>query len=110
VELYYPAGACFNSNNGGDTYVFSGVQYNWVSLYEPAANTCANTLGANDNSAYIGAFYAPGASVAISSPVVEEAAGTGGILAASLSFSGTLPSIVYSSLYAPVAPAGRLVS
>jgi len=110
VELYYPAGACFNSNSGGDTYVFSGVQYNWVSLYEPAANTCANTVGAGGNSAYIGAFYAPGASVDISSPFVEEAAGTGGILAASVLFSGTLPSIVYSSLYAPVAPAARLVS
>ena len=110
VEFYYPAGACSNSTNGGDTYVFSGVQYNWISVYEPASNTCANTLGASGNSAYIGAFYAPSASVGISSPYIAEAAGAGGILADTVSFSGALPRIVYSALYAPLAPAARLVS
>ena len=103
-------GACFSSNNGGDTYVFSGVQYDWISVYEPLSNTCANTLGASANSAFIGAFYAPSASVAISSPYIAEAAGVGGILASTVSFSGTLPAIVYSPLYAPVAPAARLIS
>jgi len=110
VELYYPAGACVNSTNAGDTYVFSGYQYNWLSVYEPPSNLCANSFGAAGNSAYIGLVYAPSASVSVTSAYVAEAAGTGGVIAASFSFSGTLPAIVYSPSYAPVPPAARLIS
>ena len=90
VELYFPAGGCF-SNNSGDGYVFSGYQYNWVSVYEPPANACTNTLGANSNSAQIGLFYAPGANVNITSANVFDSAGTGGVMAGGVTFTGALP-------------------
>lgn len=110
VEIYFPGPGCLSAGNSGDTYIFSGYQYNWVAVDEPASNTCSNTLGARGNSAYIGLFYAPGASVAVSSPYVFEAPSSGGITAGSLSFSGVLPTINYSAAYAPVPPAARLTS
>ena len=110
VELYYPAGGCLSASNTSDTYVFSGYQYNWISVYEPAANACSNSIGASGNSAYIGLVYAPSASVAVTSPYVSEAAGTGGIIAASFTFTGTLPSFKYNAQFAPVPPAARLIS
>jgi hypothetical protein len=110
VELYFPAPGCLSTGNGSDTYLFSGYQYDWVSVYEPSSNTCSNTLGAHTNSAYIGLFYAPAASVAVSSPYVFEAPWSGGLMAGSLSFTGVLPTINYNAAYAPVPPATRLTS
>jgi Flp pilus assembly protein TadG len=113
VEFYVPNGGCLSTTNGGNTYVFSGYQYNWVAMFEPGsssppANTCNNTLGAAGNSAYIGLVYAPSAAVAVISPSTFEAAATGGLLANTLTFTGALPSITYGSSYAPVAPAALL--
>lgn len=108
VELYFPGATCLVTGNGSDTYVFSGYQYNWVSVHEPSGNSCADTLAAHGNSAYVGLVYAPSARVSITSPYTFEAAGTGGVLADTLGFSGVMPGITYSSAYAPVAPAGRL--
>lgn len=115
VELYFPSGGCMTFGNGGDTYAFSGYQYNWMSVFEPGpasppANTCANTLGAAGNTALIGLVYAPSASLSVTSTYTFEAAGVGGVLAASLSFIGTLPSITFSSSYALVPPASRLTA
>jgi len=110
VELNFPAGGCLTTGNGGDTYLFSGYQYNWVSLYEPASNSCNNTLGAMSNSAFIGLIYCPSASVSITSPYTFEAAGTGGLIADRVNFTGSLPSIAFSSSYAPVPPASRITS
>jgi len=108
VALYFPAGGCLTTGNGADTYLFSGYQYNWLSLYEPPANTCTNFVGAESNSAFIGLMYTPGATLWVSSPNMSQAAGVGGMLAASFLFTGSLPSITYSSMYGPVPPAGRL--
>jgi hypothetical protein len=107
VELYFPAGSCF-SNNSGDNYIFSGYQYNWISVYEPPGNACTNTLGASANSAYVGLFYAPGATVNLTSSNVFDSSATGGVMAGSLSFTGALPAITFSANYAPVPPASRL--
>ena len=109
VELDFPAGACLSTNNGGDLHIFSGYQYNWVAVYEPPANTCTNGLGAESNSAYIGLVYAPGAAISVTSQYTFEAP-SGGVLAASISFTGALPAIGYNSAYAPVQPAARLIS
>jgi hypothetical protein len=109
VVLYFPAGSCYTANSG-DSYVFSGYQYNWLSVYEPAVNTCANTLGASADSAYIGLFYAPGATVSFSSPYVFESPAIGGVMAGAATFTGVLPTITYSSSYAPVPPAANLTS
>ncbi len=108
VELYFPNGACLGTANSSDTYLFSGYQYDWISAYEPTGNTCGNVLGAHGNSAFIGLFYAPDASMSVTSPYVAEAAGTGGLMLGSITFSGGLPSITLSTRYAPVPPASRL--
>ena len=115
VVFYLPSGSCLTAGNGGDNFVFSGYQYNWISLFEPGPgsppiNNCANTLGAAGNSAFIGLVYTPSASMAVSSPYAFEVVGTGGVIANSVAFSGTMPTITYSSSYAPVAPASRLIS
>jgi autotransporter-associated beta strand protein len=113
VVFYVPSGGCMNNTNSGDTFIFSGRQYNWVSVYQPGAgsppaNSCALTLGANGNSAYVGLVYAPAASLSVPSGFAFEAAGMGGVIARLITFSGTLPTINYSRAYAPVAPASRL--
>lgn len=115
VELYFPAGGCFSNGNAADTYVFGGVQYNWLSVYEPGpgsppANYCGNVIGAASNSGYIGLFYTPSAYDSITSTYAFEVPGSGGVIADSFGFSGTLPAITFSSTYAPVPPASRLIS
>jgi hypothetical protein len=110
VVFYLPGGACLTTTNFGDTYVFSGYQYNWMAVFEPPANTCPNTLGANGNSAYVGLVYTPAASIAVPSSYSFEVGGTGGVIANTITFTGSLPAINFSSAYAPVPSATRLVS
>ena len=62
------------------------------------------------NSAFVGLVYVPHASIAITSQYTFEAAGVGGVMANNVSFSGSLPSIAYSSTYAPVPPASRITN
>jgi hypothetical protein len=114
VVFYLPSGSCLNNTNNGDTYVFSGYQYNWVSVYEPGAlsppqNSCSNYLGANTNSAFIGLFYAPAASITVTSQYTFESSGTGGLIADTFTFNNNMPRIVYDPSYAPGPPATRLV-
>ncbi|HET9782790.1 MAG TPA: pilus assembly protein TadG-related protein [Candidatus Dormibacteraeota bacterium] len=110
VELYFPNGACLGTSNSSDTYLFSGYQYDWISAYEPTGNTCFNVIGAHGNSAFIGLFYAPDASMSVTSAYVEEGPATGGMMLGSISFSGSLPAIMFNSKYAPVPPATKLTS
>lgn len=114
VVFYLPSGSCFNATNSGDNYIFSGYQYNWVGIYEPGpvpgpSNSCSNSLGANGNSAFIGLFYSPSASITVTSPYAFESAGTGGLMADTVTFNSTMPSITFSSNYAPAPAATRLV-
>ncbi|HET7419635.1 MAG TPA: pilus assembly protein TadG-related protein [Candidatus Dormibacteraeota bacterium] len=108
VELYFPNGACLGTSNSSDTYLFSGYQYDWISAFEPTGNTCFNVIGASGNSAFIGLFYAPDASMSVTSAYVEEGPGTGGLMLGAITFSGTLPTITFRAGYAPVPPASRL--
>ncbi len=110
VVFYLPGFACLNTANTADTYVFSGYQYNWVSVYQSPGNSCAARLGAAGNSAYVGLVYAPSAALTVQSPNAFDEAATGGIIADSLTFTGTLPSIAFSTSYAPVPFAARLTS
>lgn len=97
-----------STTNAADTFVFSGYQYNWMSVYQPPANSCALTLGASGNSAYVGLVYAPTSSLSVPSGFAFEGAGTGGLIARLITFTGTLPAINYSRSYGPVPPASRL--
>jgi len=113
VSLYIPSGGCLVYTNNGDNFIFSGYQYNWIVLYEPGranppANTCSNLLDAASNSALIGLVYTPSAAVNIPTRAAVRTEHTGGFIADTFSFTGTLPLVVFSSDYAPSPPAARL--
>jgi hypothetical protein len=114
VVFNLPNGSCLNDTNGGDNFVFSGYQYNWVVTYEPGAanppeNACSNVMGAAGNSAFIGLVYIPSASLSVPSSAGFRAKAIGGMIANTITFNGVLPMIVGSSAYMPVPPAARLV-
>src|SRR4029077_16522963 len=97
VVFYMPNGACVNVTNGADTFIFSGYQYDWLSVYgpgqaNPPANNCSSTFGAAGNSAYIGLIYMPAGIVTIPSAYTFEA-GSGGLMADFLIFIGSMPTI-----------------
>ncbi|TMD33991.1 MAG: hypothetical protein E6I95_07430 [Chloroflexi bacterium] len=113
VAFYIPSGGCLADPNGGDNYVFSGYQFNWMAIYEPGqnnppANTCANVMGASTSSAFIGLVYVPAASINIPTSSGFRVEATGGVIADTITFTGQLPSISGSSAYTPVPPAARL--
>ena len=108
VAFYMPNGACYSTTNGGDTYIFSGYQYNWMAVFEPTTNSCSNTFGAAGNSSYIGLVYSPAGSMSVTSQYVFESNATGGIIANTVSFSGAMPTINFGAAYAPVPPASRI--
>jgi len=112
VVFYMPSGACVDVTNAGDTFIFSGYQYDWLSVYgpglsHPPANTCSSTFGAAGNSAYIGLIYMPAGTVTIPSAYTFEA-GSGGLMADLLVFSGAMPTISMNLGFAPVPPAAKL--
>ena len=109
VVFYMPGASCFITTNLSDTYVFSGYQFNWMTLYQPVSNTCANVFGADQNSGLIGLAYMPGGSFTSIANDTFDVAGTAGVIANTVSFSGPLPSITYNAGYAPVPFASRLV-
>lgn len=115
VAIYIPAGGCLVYTNNGDNFIFGGYQYNWIVVYEPGAanppaNTCSNLLDAASNSALVGLLYTPSAAVEIPTRVGFRTEATGGIIADTVIFSGSLPLVVFSSEYAPTPPAAKLVS
>jgi Flp pilus assembly protein TadG len=115
VVISIPAGGCLTDTNNGDNFIFSGYQFNWMAIYEPGianppANTCSNLLDAASNSAYVGLIYTPSAAIDIPTRVGFRTEATGGIIADTIAFTGALPLVVFSSAYAPMPPAARLVS
>jgi Flp pilus assembly protein TadG len=113
VAFYIPSTGCLVDTNNGDNFVFSGYQYNWIAIYEPGfarppANGCANLMDASSNSAYVGLVYMPAASLDIPTRVGFRTEATGGIIALTITFSGSLPLIVSSAAYSPVPPGARL--
>ena len=61
------------------------------------------------NSAFIGLVYCPSASISVTSQYVSEAR-TGGMIANTISFTGSLPDMTFNANYAPVPPASRITS
>jgi hypothetical protein len=116
VAYYIPSGSCLSDPNGGDNYVFSGYQFNWMAIYEPGngapetANTCNNVMGASTASAYIGLVYLPAASLNIPTSSGFRTDATGGVIADTITFTGVLPKITGNANYMPVPPAARLVN
>lgn len=113
VEFYFPSGACLNATTGADNFLFTGYQYDWIMVYEPGqgyppANYCSNVLGAAADSAWVGLIYVPSASLNVTKAATFRTEATGGLMADTLSFTGQLPTIIYSPNYAPQPPAARL--
>lgn len=113
VEFYLPSGGCLNATTNADNFLFSGYQFNWIMVYEPGvtnppANTCSNVLGAAADSAWVGLIYLPAASLNISKAATFRTEATGGLMADTITFTGQLPTIIYSSSYAPMPPATRI--
>ena len=112
VQFYIPAGGCMDQNGNGYTHVFSGEQYNWIVIYEPAANTCPITSQHLNGSAltqYIGTIYSPGASWDILGSDTSPLAGQVICYSAKVTGSGQA-GIDFNPNYSPAPPAARLVN
>jgi hypothetical protein len=107
--IFYVSGGCYNIQSSGDSFIYSGPQFNWVAVYEPPATSCTNTLDALYNSGFEGMFYAPGATLALTSQWALETPAVGGIAVRALNISGASNlTVSYDSDYAPLVPAARV--
>ena len=107
--VFYLSGGCYNVQSNGDSFIFSGPQFNWVAVYEPASTSCTNTLNALYNSGFEGMFYAPGATLSFTSQWALQTPAVGGIAVRALNISGASNlTVSYDSDYAPFVPAARL--
>ena len=109
VQFYFPNGSCFDQNSGGATYVFSGVQYNWIVIYAPAANTCSPSLNGGASTQYIGTIYTPGMNWTINGGDRSPLAGQVICYTAFVSGSAEV-GIDFNPNYSPVPPAARLIN
>ena len=109
VQFYFPNGSCFDQNAQGATYVFSGEQYNWISIYMPAANTCSNTMNGGASTQFIGTIYTPGANWAISGGNRSPLAGQVICYTATVTGSAAV-GIDFNPNYSPAPPAARLIN
>jgi Flp pilus assembly protein TadG len=109
VQFYMPAGSCINQNAQGATYVFSGEQYNWIVIYQPAANTCSNSMNGGSATQYIGTIYTPGADWTINGGNRAPLAGQVIVYTATVS-GGASVGIDFNPNYAPAPPAARLIN
>jgi hypothetical protein len=109
VQFYFPNGSCFTQNAQGATYVYSGEQYNWIVIYSPPANTCANTMNGGASTQFIGTIYTPGAGWTINGGDRSPLAGQVICYTASVSGSAAV-GIDFNPNYAPAPPAARLIN
>jgi hypothetical protein len=109
VQFYLPNGSCFTQNSTGATYVFSGKQYNWIAIYSPPANTCANKLNGGSATQFIGTIYTPGAGWTINGGNRAPLAGQVICSTATISGGATV-GIDFNPNYGPVPPAARLIN
>jgi Flp pilus assembly protein TadG len=114
VQFYFPAGSCMTQNAQGATYVFSGLQYNWIVIYMPGplqggSNTCSNTLNGGSSTQYIGTIYTPAAAWTINGG--NRAPLAGQVIAFSAKVAGSASvGILFNPNYAPAPPAARLIN
>ena len=109
LQFYFPAGSCFSQNAQGATYVFAGEQYNWISIYAPATNTCNETMNGGAATQFIGTIYTPGANWSISGGDRSPLAGQLICYTASVTGGGSV-GIDFNPNYSPAPPAARLIN
>jgi hypothetical protein len=109
VQFYFPA-SCMTQNAQGATYVFAGIQYNWIVIYFPPANNCStNKLNGGSSTQYIGTLYAPKATWTINGGNIAPLAGQVIVFSASVAGGGTV-GIDFNPNYSPAPPAARLIN
>jgi len=109
VEFYFQPGACLDQEAQGATYIFSGLQYNWIVIYAPASNTCSNTMNGGSATQFIGTIYTPGANWTINGGNRSPLAGQVICYTASVSGSAAV-GIDFNPNYSPAPPAARLIN
>ena len=109
VQFYFPAGSCFNQNSQGATYVYAGLQYNWIVIYAPTGNTCSESLNGGASTQFIGTIYTPGAAWTINGGDRSPLAGQVICYTAKVSGGGQA-GIDFNPNYSPVPPAARLIN
>ncbi len=118
VQFYFPGpNDCINDNAQGATWVFSGIQYDWIGLYQapvsgspPQAvmSSCGNILNGGSNEQFIGTSYTPRSSWTINGGAQAPLSGQVISYSATLNGNGTI-GINFNPNYAPAPPAARLV-
>ena len=91
VTYFIPGGGstsvCLNLQGGGDVYLFSGIQYGNILLYEPGyrqappPNTCSNNINGHGLTSLLGIFYMPAANAVITGNSGYFATIAGGVIA-----------------------------
>jgi hypothetical protein len=109
VQFYFPAGACLDQESQGATFVYAGEQYNWISIYMPATNTCNNSMNGGSATQYIGTIYTPGANWSINGGNRSPLAGQVICYTASVSGGGSV-GVDFNPNYSPAPPAARLIN
>ena len=109
VQFYFPPGSCMTQNAQGATYVFAGLQFNWIVIYSPPANTCNNNMNGGASTQYIGTIYTPGANLSINGGDRSPLAGQVICYTAVVSGGGEV-GIDFNPNYAPAPPAARLIN
>ena len=109
VQFYFPGQSCMTQNAQGATYVFSGLQYNWIIIYFDPANSCASKLNGGASTQYIGTIYSPAASWQLNGGNRSPLAGQ--VICYTATVSGAAQvGIDYNPNYAPAPPAARLIN
>ena len=111
VQFYFPVGSCMTQNAQGATYVFSGLQYNWIVIYQQPSTpvSCANKLNGGASTQYIGTIYTPSADWTINGGNRSPLAGQVISYTATVTGSASV-GIDFNPNYAPAPPAARLIN
>ena len=88
VQLYFPnTSGCMTTAQSSGASLFSGIQYSWIALFAPIANTCSPSLGNTGGLRMVGAIYWPGGNITVSNSGQVPLAGQ--IICNSLTVSNT---------------------
>ncbi len=116
VEWYASNNTCINVT-GGDAFLFSGYQYDWVLNYSTSKGACTNNWNGVSNSAAIGLSYAPSSAFNITGNTSTNKdsfsleAPTGGIIASTIAIGHCTGLVIdYKAAYAPSPAGARLTA
>jgi Flp pilus assembly protein TadG len=113
VQYYFTAdsSSCLSEGGGGGTWVFSGKQYNYITVYSINAlcnGANANKIVGGSATSFIGALYFPNTSITLSGG--GQSAIANQVIALNCTIDGSSGVTVdYNPLFVPAPPSGRLI-